>query len=35
MKMFDAYKDEPRIIQRARFLEMYFKDKTVFIGTMS
>jgi len=32
MKLFDAYKDEPRIVQRARFLETYLKDKTVFIG---
>jgi len=32
MKLFDAYKDEPGIIQRAHFLETYLRDKTVFIG---
>ena len=32
MKVYEQYKDEPRIIQRARFLETYLREKTVFIG---
>ena len=31
MKAFEQYKDEPRIIQRARFLETYLRDKTIHI----
>jgi len=31
MKAMQQYKDEPRIIQRARFLEIYLRDKSVFI----
>ncbi len=32
MKVYEQFKDEPRIIQRARFLETYLREKTVFIG---
>ena len=32
MKVYEQYKDEPRIIQRARFLETYLREKTIFIG---
>ncbi len=32
MKVYEQYKDEPRVIQRARFLETYLKEKSVFIG---
>ena len=32
MKVYEQYKNEPRIIQRARFLETYLREKTVFIG---
>ena len=32
MKVYDQFKNEPRIIQRARFLEAYLREKTVFIG---
>ena len=31
MKVYEQYKDEPRIIQRARFLEEYLKEKAIFI----
>ena len=31
MKAYEQYKNEPRIIQRARFLETYLKEKTIFI----
>ena len=31
IKAYEQYKNEPRIIQRARFLETYLRDKTVFI----
>ena len=31
MKVYEQYKDEPRIIQRARFLETYLREKTIFI----
>ena len=31
MKVYEHYKDEPRIIQRARFLETYLKEKAIFI----
>jgi pyruvate-formate lyase len=31
MKVYEKYKDEPRIIQRARFLETYLKEKTIAI----
>lgn len=31
MKTMEQYKDEPRIIQRARFLETYLREKTIFI----
>jgi pyruvate formate-lyase/glycerol dehydratase family glycyl radical enzyme len=31
MKAYEQYKDEPRIIQRARFLETYLRDKIIFI----
>src|SRR5271157_2998598 len=32
MKVYEQYKNEPRIIQRAHFLETYLREKTVFIG---
>jgi formate C-acetyltransferase len=32
MKVYEQCKNEPRIIQRARFLETYLREKTVFIG---
>ena len=32
MKVYEQFKNEPRIIQRARFLETYLREKTVFIG---
>ena len=32
MKVYEQYKNEPRIIQRARFLEAFLRDKTIFIG---
>ena len=32
MKVYEQYKNEPRIIQRARFLETYLREKTVFIS---
>ena len=32
MKVYEQYKDEPRVIQRARFLETYLREKTIFIG---
>jgi len=35
MKVYEQYKNEPRIIQRARFLETYLREKTVFIGATS
>ena len=31
IKAYEQYKNEPRIIQRARFVETYLRDKTVFI----
>ena len=31
MKAYEQYKDEPRIIQRARFLETYLREKTIYI----
>lgn len=31
MKVYEQYKDEPRITQRARFLEHYLKEKAIFI----
>jgi pyruvate formate-lyase/glycerol dehydratase family glycyl radical enzyme len=31
MKVYEQYKEEPRIIQRARFLETYLNEKTIFI----
>ena len=31
MKVYEQYKDEPRIIQRARFVETYLREKKVFI----
>ena len=31
MKIYEQYKDEPRIIQRARFLEAFLKEKTIHI----
>lgn len=31
MKAFTEYKDEPRVIQRARALETFLRDKTIFI----
>ena len=31
MKAYEQYKNEPRIIQRARFLETYLRDKTIYI----
>ncbi|UCC17731.1 MAG: hypothetical protein JSU58_04045, partial [Dehalococcoidales bacterium] len=31
MKTMEQYKDEPRIVQRARFLETYLREKTIFI----
>jgi len=35
MKVYEQYKNEPRIIQRARFLETYLREKTVFIAAMN
>jgi pyruvate formate-lyase/glycerol dehydratase family glycyl radical enzyme len=32
MNVYEQYKHEPRIIQRARFLETYLKEKSIFIG---
>ena len=32
MKAYEQFKNEPRIIQRARFLETYLREKTIFIG---
>ena len=31
MKVYEQYKDEPRIIQRARFLETFLREKTISI----
>ena len=31
MKTYEQYKNEPRIIQRARFLETYLREKTIYI----
>ena len=31
IKAYEQYKDEPRIIQRARFLETYLREKTIYI----
>ncbi|MFC1986801.1 glycyl radical protein [Chloroflexota bacterium] len=31
MKAYEQYKDEPRVIQRARVFETYLRDKTIFI----
>ena len=31
MKAYEQYKNEPRIIQRARVLETYLREKTIFI----
>jgi len=31
MKVYEQYKDEPRIIQRARFLETFLREKTIKI----
>jgi len=31
MKVYEKYKDKPRIIQRARFLETYLREKTIAI----
>jgi formate C-acetyltransferase len=31
MRVYEQYKDEPRIIQRARFLEAYLREKSVVI----
>ena len=31
MKVYEQYKDEPRIIQRARFVETYLREKKIFI----
>ncbi|MFC2052471.1 pyruvate formate lyase family protein, partial [Chloroflexota bacterium] len=31
MKAYEQYKDEPRVIQRARILEAYLRDGTIFI----
>lgn len=31
MKVYEQFKDEPRIIQRARFLETYLREKTIYI----
>ncbi len=31
MKAYEQYKDEPRVIQRARVLETYLREKTIFI----
>jgi len=31
IKAYEQYKDEPTIIQRARFLETYLKDKSIFV----
>ena len=31
MQAYEEYKNEPRIIQRARILETYLRDKTIFI----
>jgi len=31
MRIYEQYKNEPRIIQRARFLEAYLREKSVFI----
>ena len=31
IKAYEKYKDEPRIIQRARFLETYLREKTIHI----
>ncbi|MBL7120311.1 MAG: hypothetical protein ISS53_06465 [Dehalococcoidia bacterium] len=31
IKAYEQYKDEPRVIQRARVLETYLREKTVFI----
>lgn len=31
MKTYEQFEDEPRIIQRARVLERYLRDKTIFI----
>ena len=32
IKALEQYKDEPRIIQRARTLEIYLREKTIFIS---
>ena len=31
MKAYEQYKDEPRIVQRARVFETYLRDRTIFI----
>ena len=31
MKAYEQYKNEPRVIQRARALETYLRDKTIYI----
>ncbi|MFC1933721.1 glycyl radical protein [Chloroflexota bacterium] len=31
LKAYEQYKDEPRVIQRARVFEAYLRDKTIFI----
>src|SRR5665647_1735252 len=31
MKAYEQYKDEPRVIQRARVFETYLRDKSIFI----
>jgi len=31
MKVYEQYKDEPRIIQRARVFDAYLREKTIFI----
>jgi formate C-acetyltransferase len=31
IKTYEQYKDEPAIIQRARFLETYLRDKSIFV----
>ena len=31
MKAFSQYKDEPRVIQRARAFETFLRDKTIYI----
>ncbi|MDH5696017.1 MAG: hypothetical protein OEZ00_05365, partial [Dehalococcoidia bacterium] len=31
MKVYEQYKNEPRVIQRARVFETYLREKTIFI----